>query len=129
DSQYVVKTSKPQFTAVAIDSRTSRVLPIPGGPDTVITALSPPSDWASNLAIAAIWDSRPTRRESSRPHRRSATIDSNWRAGTNSNEPLIRTDWSSPNTTEPSTSRDEDSLSITPPDGATDSIRCAIPTC
>jgi hypothetical protein len=29
----------------------------------------------------------------------------------------------------PSTSRAVDALSITPPGGATDSIRCAIPTC
>ena len=35
----------------------------------------------------------------------------------------------SPSTTAPSTSRAVDALSITPPDGATDSIRCAIPTC
>ena len=35
----------------------------------------------------------------------------------------------SPRVVVPSTSRAVDSLSITPPGGATDSIRCAIPTC
>ena len=62
-------------------------------------------------------------------------IRSRWRSNTTrtvgrggSSAPLTRNNSGSPSTA-PSTSRAVDSLSITPPGGATDSIRWAMPTC
>jgi hypothetical protein len=51
------------------------------------------------------------------------------RAGTGASAPLICTTSGWPSIALFSTRRAVDALSITPPGGATDSIRCAIPTC
>ena len=45
DPQYVVKTGTPRPAAFATVSRTSRLLPIPGGPTTVTTHPAPPTDF------------------------------------------------------------------------------------
>jgi hypothetical protein len=56
------------------------------------------------------------------------SVDNNRRTGTGSSVPLIWASSGSPRPTVFSTSRAVDSLSITPPGGAIDSIRCAMPT-
>jgi hypothetical protein len=60
---------------------------------------------------------------------RSAAAPSSRRAGNGSSAPFTYTHSGAPSTVACSTSRAVDSVSNTPPGGATDSIRCANPTC
>ena len=130
DSQKAQNTSTPRPAASAAASRATRLLPMPGGPTTVTTPPRPPIVRSTMASRAAISQRRPTRLASARPTRPSrALIASSRRARTGSSAPLMRTHSGSASITVCSTSRAVDSDSITPPGGATDSIRCANPTC
>ena len=128
DSQKVQKTSTPRPAASAAASRATRDLPMPGGPRhprhhrghrwAVAMAskcrhLPAPTDQAR---LGAPDQALPgtDRQQSARAH---------WFVHALDLHPL-----GSANTTMCSTSCAVDSDSITPPGGATDSIRCAIPT-
>ena len=84
----------------------------------------------SSIAVnAASSHSRPTNVETrGLMWGRRPVTDTRVRAETGRSAPLIRTSCGSPRTAAFSTSSAVDPLSITPPGGATDSIRCAIPT-
>ena len=71
---------------------------------------------------------RPTSADSARRRSRRSLTPSSRRARTGVSAPLIATSSGSPSTARLATSAAVDSLSITPPGGATDSIRWAIPT-
>ena len=130
DSQKAVNTSTPRAAAIAVTSRTRRLLPMPGDPTTPTTAPWPSVARSSKPSTAAISQRRPTRVDSARPPVGCPSpMPNSRRAGTGSSAPLIRTNSNSPRLAAPSTSRAVDALSITPPGGATDSIRWAIPTC
>ena len=130
DSQKVQNTSTPRPAASAAASRATRDLPMPGGPTTFTTPPRPPIVRSTMASRAAISQRRPTRLASARPTRPSrGSIATSRRARTGSSAPLMRTNSGSASITVCSTSRAVDSDSITPPGGATDSIRCAIPTC
>ena len=130
DSQKVVNTSTTSGRAIAATSRTRRLLPMPGDPTTPTTAPCPSMARSSKPSTAAISQRRPTRFDSAGPAARCPSpMPSSRRAGTGAWAPLIRTNSNSPRLAAPSTSRAVDALSITPPGGATDSIRWAIPTC
>ena len=104
------------------------VLPMPGDPTTPTTALwpsiarssspprptSPSADPPDSTQHAPRRDARAHPQQPAGGHRFVGTLD--------------RTSSDSPRVAAPSTSRAVDALSITPPGGATDSIRCAIPT-
>ena len=79
--------------------------------------------------IADISHCRPTRLDSRRPEAWPDRMFIRRRAGSGSFSPLTATLSSSPSVAEFSTRRAVDALSITPPGGAADSIRCAMPTC
>ena len=129
DSQKVQNTSTPRPAASAAASRATRDLPMPGGPTTFTTPPRPPIARSAMASRAAISQRRPTRLASARPTRPSrGPIATSRRARTGSSAPLMRTHSGSASITVCSTSRAVDSDSITPPGGATDSIRCAIPT-
>ena len=130
DSQKVHNTSTPRPAASAAASRATRLLPMPGGPTTFTTPPRPPIARSTMASRAAISQRRPTRLASARPTRPSrGSIATSRRARTGSSAPLMRTHSGSASITVCSTSRAVDSDSITPPGGATDSIRCANPTC
>ncbi len=108
----------------------SRLLPIPGGPTTPtthplpLTARSRSPRECAHLPLAAD-ETRSPLDSAARP----VAIASRRRAGTGSSAPLMCTSSASPKMAAFSTRRAVDSLTITPPGGATDSIRCAMPTC
>ena len=125
----VENTCTPELTAWADTSATMRLFPIPGGPTTLATQPCPFIERSSMAVSAASSQSRPTKVDRCGTIRLCCAAASSLRADTGVAAPLIRTSSGSPSTATSSTSRAVDSLSITPPGGAADSIRCAIPTC
>ena len=130
DSQNVENTRTPRSAAMAAVSATMRLLPIPGGPTTPTTHPEPVIDrrqagrpWHPP-PIDAQPDSWFAHRSDRARQRPTGDVQAPVRV-----RPLICTTSGSPSTATFSTRRAVDSLSITPPGGATDSIRCAIPTC
>jgi hypothetical protein len=87
-------------------------------------------DWSSIAPMVFTSQSRPTSVDTCRVRWPLlwATATKR-RAVTGDGEPLMWTLSGSLSTTASPTSRAVDSLSVTPPGGATDSIRCAKPTC
>jgi hypothetical protein len=104
-------------------------LPMPGSPTTFTTPPRPLLVRSTMASRVAISECRPTRLASWRCLTWPEVMSSNRRAGTGASAPLMRTHSGSANTAACSTSRAVDSDSITPPGTATDSIRCASPTC
>jgi hypothetical protein len=130
DSQNVENTSIALPDAIAAISATRRLLPIPAGPTTPTTLPLPLIERSRIAPRALCSQSRPTRVVDARRPSRGCTATSSSRlAGTGVSAPFMCARSGSPSTATSSTSRAVDSLSITPPDGATDSIRWAIPTC
>ena len=129
DSQKAQNTSTPRLAASSTTSRAIRLLPMPGGPTTFTTPPRPPIARSTIASRTAISQFRPTRLASARPTTPSRDpIATSSRAGTGWSAPLMRTNSVSFRTAVCSTSSAVASLSITPPGGATDSIRCAYPT-
>ena len=103
---------------------------MPGGPTTFTTPPRPPIARSTMASTAAISQRRPTRRDSVPPAGHGAARSPAAGALRRGRRlPLIDTTPVSARTAVCSTKSAVDSLSITPPGGATDSIRCANPTC
>jgi hypothetical protein len=118
--------------SVAIEtvSSTKRLAPMPGGHTSPTTRPLPSIDWSSSPTMVLNSKSRPTKVDRCLPGLpTSGSVPSKRHAATGASAPLTRTISDAPSTTALSTSLAVDSLSITPPGGATDSIRCAMPTC
>ena len=67
DSQKAVNTSTPRAAAIAVTSRTRRLLPMPGEPTTPTTPPCPSMARSNKPSTAAISQRRPTRFDSARP--------------------------------------------------------------
>ena len=128
DSQKAQNTSTPRPAASEAASRANRLLPMPGDPTTFITAPRPAIARSMMASRAAISQRRPIRLPRCARPRHSTPIATSRRARTGSPAPLMRTHSGSASVAVCSTSRAVDSDSITPPGGATDSIRWANPT-
>ena len=132
DSQKAQNTSTPRPAATAAASRAIRLLPMPGGPTTFdhTTAatdravhhgvdgghLPAPTDQGAPRHARPAPPARPIAHQPTRGHRVVGALDAHpLRFGQRQRcaRPVAR--WTP--------------MSITPPGGATDSIRCAIPTC
>ena len=130
DSHVVQNVAIPELCAILSSSRQKRLLPMPAGPTTPTTEPCPSRPLCRIRVIESISSSRPTRVDSRRPIAvLLASIPRRRRAYTGSGAFLMFTNDGSSRTAMCSTSRTVDSLIMTPPAGATDSIRCAIPTC
>ena len=130
DSQTVVNSSAPRSAAVVDRSRTRRDLPMPGCPTIPTTPPWPAIARSSKPSTVDISHRRPTRFDAARLITGCwSPIPSRRRATTPSGAPLIWTISGSPRSATLSTNRAVDALSSTPPGGATDSIRWAMPTC
>ena len=129
DSQNVENTFDPRATAIVATSPISRLLPMPGGPTTQTTRPAPPMP-RSSIPVSAVdfpacARRAPLRGGLARPAPIAEQTTGRHRfVGALDVHQLGIAQYSAF-----STNRAVDSLSITPPGGATDSIRWAMPTC
>ena len=130
DSQKAQYTSTPRPAAAAAASLATRLLPMPGGPTTIhdaAVATGRPVDDGVDRRHLPVTSNQARLGAPYRGHLAGRTPSAGV-TRTGSSDPLIRTHSGSASTAMCSTSDAVESDSITPPGGATDSIRCAIPT-